>query len=352
MRICLIGPSPKEKGGVAKSTLYLAYIYKKILGYNVVWFGSSNVRLSDLSKCDIIHSQGPLNFIAMVKLILLRKPRKILTLHGWVLDEAKICVLSSHNAKERLRNLLIYIRIAINWIMHKLILIPFVYDYVTAVSHITAKKNGVNALVIPNPTICRGFGFPGDHSNRAPNEVLLVTYISIGGGKVLSIPRLIKTVKLLNKKLESLSINKHVILHIFGKDVPPNIIKVVSRLQYVKFLGYVNDYLDRLREADLFLAGYTFPELGHATLEALCVGVPIAKFTEEPKLEELKDGFNGILASSDKEMVEKLVKYVLNMNEERKKLLINARNTILKIRNIYHVAVMWKTIIRAIGRSS
>ena len=199
MRICLIGPSPKEKGGLAKSMLYLAYIYKKILGYNVVWLDSNNARLSDLSKCDIIHSQGPLRFLAIVKLILSMKPRKILTLHGWVLDEAKILVLSSHTTKERLRNLLIYMCIAIRWIVNKLILIPFIYDYVTAVSHITAKKNGVNALVIPNPTICRGFGFSRDHSNRTPKEVLLATYVSIGGGKVLSIPRLIKIVKLLNK---------------------------------------------------------------------------------------------------------------------------------------------------------
>jgi len=282
MRICLIGPSPKEKGGPAKSTLYLAYIYKKMLGYNVVWFGSNNIRLSDLSKCDIIHSQGPLSFIAMIKLILLRKPRKILTLRGWVLDEAKIRVLSSHDAKEKLRNLLIYTCTAVNWIVHKLILIPFVYDCVTAVSHITARKNCVNALVIPNPTICGGFGLPRDHSNRTPNEVLLVTYVSIGGGKVLSIPRLIKIVKLLNKKLESLSIDKHVILHIYGKDVPPNIIKVISRTRYVKFLGYVNDYLDRLREADLFLVGYTFPELGHAALEAICARVPVANSPRTP----------------------------------------------------------------------
>uniref|UniRef100_A0A7J3YUL9 Glycosyltransferase family 1 protein n=1 Tax=Ignisphaera aggregans TaxID=334771 RepID=A0A7J3YUL9_9CREN len=352
MRICLLGPNPKEKGGVAKSTLYLAYIYKKILGYNVVWFSSNDVKRADLSKCDIIHSQGPLYFIAMVKLILSRKPKKILTLRGWVLDEAKTFVLGSHNAKEKLRNLLVYILNAINWIMHKLILIPFVYDYVTAVSHITAKKNGVNALVIPNPTICRDSGFPRDYSNHTPKEVLLVTYVSIGGGKVLSIPRLIKTVKLLNKKLESPSINKRVILHIYGKDVPPNIIEAISRIQYVKFLGYVNDYLDRLREADLFLAGYTFPELGHAALEAICAGAPIAKFTEDPKLEEIKDGFNGVLASSDEEMVEKLVNYVLNMNEERRKLLINARDTILKVRNICRVAVMWKTIIRATDCSS
>ena len=352
MKICLIGPNPKEKGGPAKSTLYLAYIYKKMLGYNVVWFDSNHVRLSDLSKCDIIHSQGPLSFIAMVKLVLSRKPRKILTLHGWVLDEAKIRVLSSHNAKERLKSLLIYICTAINWIVHKLILIPFVYDCVTAVSYITAKKNNVNALAIPNPTICKGFGPPRGRSNRTPNEVLFVTYVSIGGGKVLNILRLIKIIKLLNKKLEGLGANKRVILHIYGKDVLPNVIKAISRIQDVKFFGYVNDYLDRLREADLFLAGYTFPELGHAVLEAICAGVPIAKFTENPKLEEIRDGFNGILASSDEEMVEKLVKYVLNMSEEKEKLLINSRDTILKTRNIRRVAVMWKTTIQAIARSS
>jgi len=119
----------------------------------------------------------------------------------------------------------------------------------------------------------------------------------------------------------------------------------LSMIRYIRFMGYVKDYLDRLKRADLFLAGYTFPELGHAVLEAICAGVPVAKFTEDSELEEVIDGYNGILATSNEEMVEKLTKYILNMDEMKRVLATNAKNTIVKNRDPKYIAVMWRTVI-------
>jgi glycosyltransferase involved in cell wall biosynthesis len=343
-KICLIGPYPSEKGGIVRAMFYLMYIYK-MLGHGVAWLHFKDVRLSRLSRCDIIHTQGPL-FLALLKLLLLRK-RIVLTLHGWVLDEAKAFIFASHTLREKLKKLLIYIIIAINWLLHRLIFIPLVYDYVTAVSHITAKKNGVKALIVPNPMICKSVNLYRDPSNSTRNsdEVVFITYVSIGGGKIFSVPKLIKILYLLNKKLRSLGVEKHVILHIYGKDVPRNMITSLSRIPYIRFMGYVKDYPDRLKQADLFLAGHTFPELGHAVLEAICAGVPVAKFTEDSELEEVIDGFNGILATSDEEMVEKLTKYILNMDEMKRVLATNAKNTIVKNRDPKYIAVMWRTVI-------
>jgi glycosyltransferase involved in cell wall biosynthesis len=106
--------------------------------------------------------------------------------------------------------------------------------------------------------------------------------------------------------------------------------------------------VEELKTADLFLAGYTFPELGYAVLEAMCAGVPVAKFTEKPELEEIIDGFNGILAETDQEMIEKLTNYILNMGEMKKRLSTNARNTIVKRRCSSRTAIAWKIILRAL----
>jgi glycosyltransferase involved in cell wall biosynthesis len=351
MKVCLIGPDPNDVGGVAKSMRYLTHIYK-ILGYDCVWLSSRNVSFALLRECSIIHVHGPLGTLTMLKMLLLRKAKKVLTLHGWVLDEAKVKVLTAQHLLEKMRLLLAYyLFVVLNWILHKLLFIPFLYDYVTAVSRITAKKNGVKALITPNPAPCKNAPFHKDNrANQTPNrsnkdEIVFVTYVSIGGGKILSIPRLIKIVHLSNQRLRDLGINKRVILYIYGKDVPQHIIERLSKIPYVRFMGYVKDYPERVKEADLFLAGYSFPELGHAVLEAICAGVPIAKFTEDPSQEEIIDGFNGILAFNDEEMLEKLTKYIIDMDNLKKTFAINAENTILRKRSLKYIAVMWKVII-------
>jgi glycosyltransferase involved in cell wall biosynthesis len=348
MKVCLIGVDPNDIGGVAKSMRYLMYVYK-ILGYDCTWFSSKNVKFDLLRKCDIIQVHGSLDSLTMFKVLLLKKAKKILTLHGWVLDEAKVNVLMAKYALEKMKLLLIYVFVTLNWVLHKLFFIPFIYDYVTAVSRITAKKNGVKALITPNPVLCRNMSFHRDNqavqASTDRDEIIFVTYVSIGGGKILIIPKLIKIVHLLNQRLRCLGINKRVILYIYGKDVPQHIIERLSKISYVRFMGYVKDYPERVKEADLFLTGYTFPELGHAVLEAICAGVPVAKFTEDPSQEEIIDGFNGILASNDEEMLEKLIKYIIDMDNLKKTFAINAENTILRKRSLKYIAVMWKVVI-------
>jgi len=205
------------------------------------------------------------------------------------------------------------------------------------------------AIIVPNPFPCSSIDSLRNHQrSNSISEVLLTTYVSIGGGKVLSIPRLIKIVRLLNKRLEGLGINKRVILHIYGKDLSQSIVEKIRKYPDVRFKGYVDDFVTRLRNYDLFLAGYTFPELGHAVLEAMCVGVPVAKFTDNPELEEIIDGFNGILAIDDKEMVEKLVKYILNINKIKIHLAVNAIKTIIRRRTLKYIGAIWKAIIKVL----
>jgi hypothetical protein len=160
-RVCLGGVSPNDKGEVARAMLYLVFIYR-MLGYNVVWLEIQRVNFSTLSTCDIIHVNVPLRF-KNLWLILLRKPRKILTLHGLILDEARSSLYLSHHL-EKLKALVEYINISIHWIAHKFILIPPIYDYVTAVAYIKVKKNNVRAIVIPNPITCKMISGHGEKS--------------------------------------------------------------------------------------------------------------------------------------------------------------------------------------------
>jgi len=340
-RVCLIGTSPSSRGGVAESMLYLALIYK-MLGYNVVWVETRRTSFSTLRICDIIHVHGLSLRLKAFWLILLRKPRKLLTLHGFILDEVRTSLYFSHGVLGTFKALIEYINISIHWIVHKLILIQLIYDYVTAVSYVKARKNHVRAIVIPNPIICRSSGSPETPLLLHPDEVLFITYVS-PGVRITNLPKLVKVVYLVNKNLERLGVKKHVVLHVYG-DVPPALLKTLSRYPFVKFMGYVSDFIKRLSVADIFLDGFPSAELGHTALESICVGVPVAKFTEDPSLEEVVDGFSGILAISDEEMVEKLTRYVLNMDEMKKMFVRNARNITQK-RDLRRIAIMWRTII-------
>jgi hypothetical protein len=57
---------------------------------------------------------------------------------------------------------------------------------------------------------------------------------------MLAAPRFVMLINLLNKRLEDVGISNYVILHIYGKDVPCSIIASISKIRYVKFMGYVN----------------------------------------------------------------------------------------------------------------
>jgi len=117
-RVCLIGTSLGSKGGVAKSMLYLALVYK-MLGYNVVWVETRRASFSTLRACDIIHVNGLSLRLKAFWLILLRKPRKILILCGFILDEVRTPLYFSHGVLGAFKALIEYINISIYWIVHK-----------------------------------------------------------------------------------------------------------------------------------------------------------------------------------------------------------------------------------------
>jgi len=88
------------------------------------------------------------------------------------------------------------------------------------------------------------------------------------------------------------------------------------------------------------------PELGHAVIEAISLGVPIAKYMENVPEEEIKDGMNGILAYNDSEMVLKLYNYVTNIDLYKAKLSRHAQESILLSRSLKKIALIWNVIIK------
>jgi len=343
IEICVVGPVHAQ-GGVARSVMYLSLIYR-ILGFKtrVIPFP----KRMTIKSCKVIHTQGPL-FLNFIKIIL-ENPRalRILTFHGWVLDET-VAFLRYHKDKSILRRIGATFLRAVVWLLNKYLFLRL-YHCITAVSQITARKNGVRALVVPNP-------FISNYVHKASNQCIenpyrekdvikLVTYVSIGGGKLLSIPKLIGVVKVLNKLLKPTG--KKAVLYVFGKDIPRQIIDTINEHQdYVKYMGYRPDYLCYLKYADLFIAGYTMTELGHAIIEAISLGVPIAKYTENASEEEIKDGVNGILAYNDAEMIFKLYDYITNVNRYKAKLSRCAQETILLKRSLERIASIWDIIIK------
>jgi glycosyltransferase involved in cell wall biosynthesis len=163
--------------------------------------------------------------------------------------------------------------------------------------------------------------------------VIFGTYVGAGGWieVLLRLVGIVRVIYLINRRLKELGNKQQVILHVYG-DVPPILLEALSKYSFVKFIGYLEhlEFIRRLSTADLFIERFPLPELGYTTLEAMCVGIPVAKFSMDPELEEIVDGFNGILATSDEEMVEKLTKYILNMDEMKRVLETNAKNTIVK----------------------
>jgi glycosyltransferase involved in cell wall biosynthesis len=350
-RVCVIGPPPSEKGGVAQATLMYIYIFRKLLGYYTVLYPISllnilrNNRVLKLFRsCNVIHLQGPL-VLPLLVFTTARKPKIMLTLHGWVIKEALIYY--SRSNEKTLRRLLVLVYIMVLWILYRYFLSRSIIDYITAVSKITARENGIrNAIIVPNAILCRPLDDPcKDHSKRHKHNFRIVTYVSIGGGKIESIPTAVTIVNHVNKLLKLSNLQISSILEIYGKDVPDNIIQTISRLPFVKYMGYVSDFKERIKGADLFLMAYTFTELGFAVLEAVCMGVPLAKLTADPTEEEIVDGFNGVLATSPYEMAVKIYNYLLKRDEQKCYIAKNAISTILRKRDPQVISLYWKYIL-------
>jgi glycosyltransferase involved in cell wall biosynthesis len=352
-RVCVIGPPPSEKGGVARATLMYIYMFKKILGcytillpINLLSTLRNNRVLKLLRSCNVIHLQGPLGLLLLVLFTATRRPRIIImTLHGWVVKETLIYY--SRSNEKTLKKFLTLINIMVQWNFYRYLLSRSIIDYITSVSKITARENGIrNAIIVPNAILCRPLDDPcKDHSKRHKHNFRIVTYVSIGGGKIESVPVAVTIINHVNKLLKLSNLQISAILEIYGKDVPDNIIQTISRLPFVKYMGYVSDFKERIKGADLFLMAYTFPELGFAALEAVCMGVPLAKLTADPTEEEIVDGFNGILATSPYEMAVKMYNYLLKRDEQKCFMAKNAISTILRKRDPQVISLYWKYIL-------
>jgi len=348
-RVCVIGPPPSEKGGVAQATLMYIYIFRKILGFYTILFQISLLNIHRVLKllrsCNVIHLQGPLVLLLLVLFTTARRPKIMMTLHGWVIKEALIYY--SRSNEKTLRRFLVLIYIMVLWNLYRYLLSRSIIDYITAVSRITARENGIrDAIIVPNPILCRLLDDPcKDHSKRHRHNFRIVTYVSIGGGKIESIPTAVTIVNHINNLLKLDNSQTSAILEIYGKDIPDNIIQSISRLPFVKYMGYVSDFKERIKGADLFLVAYSFPELGFAALEAVCMGVPLAKLTADPTEEEIVDGFNGILATSPYEIAVKIYNYLLKRDEQKCYIAKNAISTILRKRDPQVISLYWKYIL-------
>jgi glycosyltransferase involved in cell wall biosynthesis len=349
-RICIVGPPPSEKGGVVRAILMYMYIFRKILGYPTILLpatlldGLRNNRVLKLFRsCNVIHLQEPLVLPLLVLFTTARRPKIILTIHGWVIKEALIYFSKSNEKAFRRFLLLIYIMVL--WNLYRYFLNRSIVDYITSISKITARENGIrNAIIVPNSILCKPLDSCKDY-RRYNNNFRIVTYVSIGGGKIESVPIAVATVYHINKLLKMNRLQISVMLEIYGKDIPDKILQMISRLPFVKYMGYVSDFKDKIRGADLFLIPYTFPELGFAALEAVCMGVPLAKLTADPTDEEIVDGFNGILATSPYEMAVKIYNYLLKRDEQKCYIAKNAVSTILKKRDPQIISLYWKYIL-------
>jgi len=353
-RICMIGPPPNEKGGVARATLLYIYIFKNILKYNTILFPLTLLDvlrnpgiLKLFRSCNVIHLQGPQTLLLLVLFTTARRPRIILTLHGWVIKEALINF--SRLNKKTFRRFFGLIYIMILWSLYRHLLNRSIIDYITSVSRITARENGINeALIVPNPILCRPLDPCRIHSSIHYHNFRIVTYVSIGGGKIESVPTAVAIVNLVNKLLKMNNLQMSVTLEIYGKDIPDYILRIISHIPFVKYMGYVSDFKGKIKGADLFLIPYTFPELGFAVLEAICMGIPIAKLTADPTEEEIIDGFNGILATSLHEMVVKIYNYLLKRDKQKCYIAKNAISTILKKRDPQVISLYWKYIFESL----
>ena len=352
-RICIIGPLPSEKGGVSRSTLIITYIFRKILGYNTILLPDSlldslrdNRVLKLFRSCNVIHLQYPTIYLSLLLFTIAKRPKIMLTLRGWVIKEMLIYFRSN---KKTFRRFFGLVYIMVLWNLYRYLLSKSIIDYITSVSKITARENGIrNAIIVPNATLCKPLDPCKDYSRGHNHDFRIVTYVSIGGGKIESIPIAVTIVNYLNKLLKQDNLQISAILEIYGKEVPDNIIQTISRLPFVKYMGYVSDFKNRVKGADLFLIAYTFPELGHASIEAVCSGVTLAKLTADPTEEEIVDGFNGILATSPHELVMKIYNYLLKRDEQRCYIAKNAISTILRKRDPQLISLYWRYLLESL----
>jgi glycosyltransferase involved in cell wall biosynthesis len=322
-----------EREGGRKTFVDNFFMALREEGYRVHLVDLDRVSLSMLNSFDVLHFSTHFLGKQMWKLLLSSHPKKVLTIHGWVKKErlfapryADIDLRTS--VQEILYSFLslVFLRIA-----------PFLFDAITCPSKDTAEENGLK-----NVTIISNAIFPEYFDNidkievrKQSNQILFVTYVSIGGLKNAAIVRTVEVVEKLNGILKS----GKVVLLIFGKDYSET-----RKSPYISFMGFSSKFLGILRSSDLFITGKTFPDLGYAEMEAGILGIPVAKFTENYENEELVDGRTGILSRDVDEMVAKLFGYVSDLESNKNVLGSNFRNYVYGNKSWSSVIVKWNKL--------
>lgn len=331
MKIAMIIPfDPSTRGGVLRAVKSQEVVYR-YLGAEVETFYASELDRTDLKGYDIIHVHGPLKVGGLLKIRKSGVPA-VLTVHGWVINEALTAL-----RMDPIGNLHYIFRL-LNWALHMLIFIRIVYrGRITTVSEITRKMNHLDAIVIHNALITHEIDEKVSKCQEiGKNCLTAVTYVSIGGSKVSSIPRLVEIVEKVNRKT-----SKRLRLLVFGDARGCD-------TDDVKFMGYRDDFLCYLKSADIMILGYEMSELGYAILEAGYLGVPIAKFRGE--YEELEDGVHGIIADDEDYMVQRLREFTEDPSigsawGE------NLKDYIIKTRSVDVIGNRWKPLIEELRQS-
>jgi glycosyltransferase involved in cell wall biosynthesis len=325
-----------EREGGRRTFVDNLYRALKENGHDVHIVDFNTASLDMLNSFDILHFSSHFMEKQTWKLLLVRllvrHPKKLVTIHGWVGKEKWY---SLKHTKPKFGALY---RKFINYLLNLAFLriSPFLFDAITCPSESTAEENGLkNARIISNALFAEDFEkINGISARRASNEILFVTYVSIGGLKNLAIDRVLDTVVRLNEALKS----GRVTLLIFGKDYLGNF------NPYVRFMGYSHQFLEILKSSDLFITGKKFPDIGYAEMEAGFLGIPIAKFTEDYGNEEIIDGNTGILAKTEEEMVSKLLVYVLDLENNKRKLGKSFQEYVKKNKSWSEIVGQWNQL--------
>lgn len=298
-----------EREGGRRTFVDNFYEALKREGYDVCLIDLDKISMEVLNSFDILHFSAHFWGRHMWKVLLATHPKKLLTIHGWVKKENLYTLKQAGLSLSALLRELIYSLLSLLFLRTA----PLFFDATTCPSRKTSEENGLsNAIIISNAIFPEHFEDIREIDLRkSQDEILFVTYVSIGGLKNVAITRTMDVVEGLNEVLEG----KKATLLVFGKDYLGK-----HRSPSVHFMGFSDRFLGILKSSDLFITGKTFPDIGYVEMQAGILGIPVAKFTEDYDSEEIVDGQTGILAESNDEMVLKLLNYVSDLENKKQTL--------------------------------